>query len=152
MDSPPRQRTGTQRPVCQDVFDEAQDHRVETSTILTWPSPMWLFFLFPKIKSALKGTRFESVDAAKAKAMELMNELPDDGPAALLPTVEDSHGAVQGSGRGVHWGWQHFYCVIVWIRNVLTSVRLFYSHTTYKIQLHVSAPYVGHYQIVQRTY
>ena len=36
------------------------------------------FFLFPKIKSALKGTRFESVDAVKAKAMELMNKLSED--------------------------------------------------------------------------
>ena len=33
------------------------------------------FFLFPKIKSALKGTRFESIDAVKAKATELMNKL-----------------------------------------------------------------------------
>jgi hypothetical protein len=36
------------------------------------------FFLFPKIKSALKGTRFESVDAVKAKARELINKLSDD--------------------------------------------------------------------------
>ena len=36
------------------------------------------FFLFPKIKSALKGTRFESVDAVKAKATELMNKLLED--------------------------------------------------------------------------
>ena len=34
--------------------------------------------LFPKIKSALKGTRFESTDAVKAKATELMNNLPED--------------------------------------------------------------------------
>ena len=34
--------TGTQRPVCQDVIDEVQDHHVGTSTLLTWPSPMWL--------------------------------------------------------------------------------------------------------------
>ena len=38
---------------------------------------MWLF-LFPKIKSALKGTRFECVDAVKAKTTELMNKLPED--------------------------------------------------------------------------
>ena len=31
------------------------------------------FFLFLKIKSALKRTRFKSADAVKAKAMELMN-------------------------------------------------------------------------------
>ena len=36
------------------------------------------FFLFPKIKSALKGARFESVDAVKARAMELMNKLSED--------------------------------------------------------------------------
>ena len=36
------------------------------------------FFLFPKTKSALKGTRFESVDAMKAKATELMNKLSED--------------------------------------------------------------------------
>ena len=35
-------------------------------------------FLLPKIKSALKETRFESVDAVKAKATELMNKLPED--------------------------------------------------------------------------
>ena len=76
MGSSPRQHAGKQRPVCQDVFDEAQDHRVGTSTVLTWPSPLRLFFPHPpKIKSALKGTRFESVDAMKAKATELLNKL-----------------------------------------------------------------------------
>ena len=36
------------------------------------------FFLFLKIKSALKGTRFESVDAVKAKATQLLNSLTQD--------------------------------------------------------------------------
>ena len=36
------------------------------------------FFLFPKIKSALKGTRFEFVETVRAKATELMNKLSDD--------------------------------------------------------------------------
>ena len=36
------------------------------------------FFLFPKIKSALKGTRFESVDAVKANATQLLNSLTQD--------------------------------------------------------------------------
>jgi hypothetical protein len=35
-------------------------------------------FIFPKIKSALKGTRFEPIDAVKAKAMELINKLSED--------------------------------------------------------------------------
>jgi hypothetical protein len=34
-------------------------------------------FLFPKIKSALKGTRFKSVDAVKAKPMEVMRKLSE---------------------------------------------------------------------------
>jgi transposase len=32
-------------------------------------------FLFPKIKSALNGTCFESIDALKAKATEIMKML-----------------------------------------------------------------------------
>ena len=36
------------------------------------------FFLSPKIKSALKGTRFESVDAVKAKLTQLLNSLTQD--------------------------------------------------------------------------
>jgi len=36
------------------------------------------FFLFPMIKSVLKGTRFESINAVKAKATELMNKLSED--------------------------------------------------------------------------
>ena len=37
------------------------------------------FFLFPKIKSVLKGTRFESVDAVKAKARQILNSITQDG-------------------------------------------------------------------------
>jgi len=36
------------------------------------------FFLFPKIKSALKGTRFKSVDAVKTKATQLLNSITQD--------------------------------------------------------------------------
>ena len=63
-------------------------------------APCNFFFLFPKIKSALKGTRFESVERMTAKVTELMNKLSE--PAAYLPTVEDPNGAVLGSERGVH--------------------------------------------------
>jgi len=35
-------------------------------------------FLFPKIKSALKGTSFESVDAVKAKATQILNSITQD--------------------------------------------------------------------------
>ena len=36
------------------------------------------FFLFPQIKSVLKGTRFKSIDAVKAKVTELTNKLSED--------------------------------------------------------------------------
>jgi hypothetical protein len=51
-------------------------------------------FSFPKIKSALKGTHFESVDAMMAKVMEVIKKLSEKGAATLLPTVKISHGAV----------------------------------------------------------
>jgi len=60
------------------------------------------FFLFQKIKSALKGTRFESVDAVKANATQLLNTR---WPAALLPTVKHAWSGVRiGEGtkmRGI---------------------------------------------------
>jgi hypothetical protein len=77
MDCSPWQRGCAQRTVCQDVYGEAQDPRVETYTLSTWPSPLWHFFNFPKIKSALKGTCFESVDAVKAKATEAIKKLSE---------------------------------------------------------------------------
>jgi hypothetical protein len=39
----------------------------------------FFFFLFLKIKSALKGTHFDSVDAVKAKAMKVMMTLSGNG-------------------------------------------------------------------------
>jgi hypothetical protein len=36
------------------------------------------FFIFPKIKSVLKGTRFESVDAVNAKATQLLKSITQD--------------------------------------------------------------------------
>ncbi|GFV65607.1 putative mariner transposase [Trichonephila clavipes] len=36
------------------------------------------FYLFPKVKSALKGTRFESVEAVKEKAASVLKELTKD--------------------------------------------------------------------------
>lgn len=36
------------------------------------------FFLFPKVKSALKGTRFQTVEAVKEKAVRVMKELTEE--------------------------------------------------------------------------
>jgi transposase len=37
------------------------------------------FFLFPKVKSVLKGNRFASVTEVKKKTTELLRQLTDDG-------------------------------------------------------------------------
>lgn len=52
------------------------------------------FYLFPKVKSALKGTRFESVEAVKEKAARVLKELTEEDFPALFQTMEDSHGAL----------------------------------------------------------
>ena len=36
------------------------------------------FFLFPKVKSALKGTRFTTVESVKTKATEVMNMVSEN--------------------------------------------------------------------------
>ncbi|GFV99942.1 mariner Mos1 transposase [Trichonephila clavipes] len=48
---------------------------VLASTLLARPCD---FYLFPKVKSALKGTRFESVEAVKEKAARVLKELTKD--------------------------------------------------------------------------
>ena len=73
MDSS-RQRAITQRAICEEVFGEKLHYSDGTSTVLSGPSTVRLF-LFSKIKSALQGTRFESVDAVKVKATQLFNSL-----------------------------------------------------------------------------
>lgn len=48
---------------------------------VTFPRYLFLLqdiFLFPKIKSALKGTRFETVEAVKDKAAQTMNMLSEN--------------------------------------------------------------------------
>jgi len=67
MDSSTRQRASTQRAICEEVFGEKQ-HSVMEHPPYSPDLASCDFFLFLKIKSALKGTRFESVDAVKAKS------------------------------------------------------------------------------------
>ena len=77
MDFSSRQRAGTQSSICEEVIGEKQHSSDGTSTVHSGPSTVRLF-LFPKIKYALKGTRFNSVDAVKAKAMQLLKSITQD--------------------------------------------------------------------------
>jgi len=74
MDSSSRQRASTQRAICEEVFGENNIPVMEYPSYSPDLAPCD-FFLFPKIKSALKGARFESVDAVEAKATQLLNSL-----------------------------------------------------------------------------
>ena len=72
----PGQRANTQSDVYPAVFGENKISTLEHPPY----SPdlaMCEFFLFSKIKSGLKGTRFESVDAVKKKATQLMFDLSE---------------------------------------------------------------------------
>ncbi|KAJ8932495.1 hypothetical protein NQ318_012080 [Aromia moschata] len=51
------------------------------------------------VKSALKGTRSESVEAVKAKATEGSESADRSGLPALLSTMEKSYGTVSRSPR-----------------------------------------------------
>ena len=77
MDSSSRQRASTQRTICEEVFGEKQIFSDGTSTYSTDLAPCDFIF-FPKIKSALKGSRYVSVDTVKAKATQLLNSLTQD--------------------------------------------------------------------------
>ena len=67
MDSSLGQGASPQCAICEALFGKKQHSSDETS--------LCEFFLFQKVESVLKGTRFESVDAMKAKATELRHTI-----------------------------------------------------------------------------
>jgi hypothetical protein len=89
------------------------------------------FFLFPKIKSALKGARFESVDAMKAKVTELMNKLSEDDLKPCFQQWKVRMERCRDRG-GEYIEGDNIQLCNFFNKNILTSVRLIYSHTTYK--------------------
>jgi hypothetical protein len=70
-------RASTQRATCEEVFGESNIPVMEHPPY-SWGLAPCDIFLFPKIKSALKETRFESVGAVKAKATQLLNSVTQD--------------------------------------------------------------------------
>jgi len=77
MDSSSRKRASTQRAICEEIFGEKTYCSDGTSTVFFGPSTVRLIHL-TKIKSALKGNRFGSVDAVKDKATQLLNSIIQD--------------------------------------------------------------------------
>ncbi|GFW91111.1 putative mariner transposase [Trichonephila clavipes] len=59
-------------------------------------------FLFPKIKSALKGTRFESMEAVKQKTTELLKALTKEDFQHCFDQWKKAYGKMCGEGRGVY--------------------------------------------------
>lgn len=62
------------RLVHEEIFSEVQYLSVRPPTLVSGSCD---FYLFAKVKSTLKGTRFESVEAVKEKAVRLLSELTD---------------------------------------------------------------------------
>jgi len=85
-------------------------------------APCDLFFLFTEIKSALRGTRFESVDAVKAKATELMNKLPEDDLQHCFQQWKIRMERCRDRG-GEHIEGDNISIMYFINKNVLTSVR-----------------------------
>jgi len=45
------------------------------------------FWLFPQLKSVMKGKRFEDIDAIKKNAMSTLNTIPKDSFKKMFPAV-----------------------------------------------------------------
>lgn len=62
---------------CEGVLGKAQQPRVRSSTVLVTLSPVDHFwtYLFPKVKSQLKGTQFQRMESVKAKATQTIKKL-----------------------------------------------------------------------------
>ncbi|VVC30983.1 Hypothetical protein CINCED_3A013073 [Cinara cedri] len=56
--------------ICSDILERLEEEPELIENIITCD-----FYLFPKIKSALKGTRFELMEEVKRKSAELLNDL-----------------------------------------------------------------------------
>ena len=61
--------------VCQEVSSQVQHPSVRPSALFAGSCD---FYLFPKVKSTLKETRFESVEAVKEKAARVLKELTEE--------------------------------------------------------------------------
>ena len=76
MDSSPGRRSSTKTDVYPGVFGDKKIPVLEHPPYSPDLAPSD-FFLFPEIKSGLKRTGFESVDAVKKKATQLMYDLSE---------------------------------------------------------------------------
>jgi hypothetical protein len=91
-------------------------------------SPDLAFFLFPMIKSALRGTCLKSIDAVEAKEMEVVKKLSEKDLQHCFQQWKICMELCRGRGG------DHFDCVISWITDFRASVQLFYSCPTYTVE------------------
>jgi len=52
------------------------------------------FFLFPKLKSTLKGRRFESIEALKTNSLAHLRSIPKKSFPGMLQNIEETLAAV----------------------------------------------------------
>jgi len=93
MDSSSRQHASTQRAICEEVFGEKQHSSDGTYTVLSGPSTVRLFSL-PENPVCAQRNQVRVRGCSENKSDATLEQLNTKLPAALLPTVENSHGAV----------------------------------------------------------
>ena len=92
-DSPSWQRASTQRAICEEVFGEKQHSSDGTSTVLSGPSIVRHFSL-PENQVCAQRNQVRVRGFSESKSDATLEQINTRWPAALLQTVENSHGAV----------------------------------------------------------
>lgn len=93
MDSSSGQRAGTHRAICEEIFGEKQHSSNGTSTVLAGPSTVRLFSL-PESQICAQRNQVRVRGCSEKKSDAIVEQHNTRRPAALLPTMENSHGAV----------------------------------------------------------
>jgi hypothetical protein len=93
------------------LFGQHEHNCASSATLLTWPGSRDSF-LFPKLKSTLKGRQFQTIQEMTENFADGATRDPEKSVPGLFPAVATLLGAVHQCRRGV-----------LWIRQVSLSFR-----------------------------
>jgi hypothetical protein len=102
MGSASRQCASSQLPRGEAVFSR-QVHFSARTTPYSPDLPPCDFYLYPKLKSALKGTNLQSVDEVKSKTADLLNRVSGDDLQRCFDKWKIRMKRYIDGGRGVGW-------------------------------------------------
>jgi hypothetical protein len=116
---------------CLRVFGETRDPHVIPSTLLPWFTASWLFFLFPKLKNTMKGTRFEAVSAIQQTVTRELKAIRKETFSRALDSLYERCITFCRSRRGLYWVMVlinifYLFCVVF-----MAPVRELNCHTVY---------------------